>query len=83
MAYNRKNLLEKIIEIQTITLEQEKIGLSKRKIYDKFVRQQHHISRGCYFSYLGTNAKRELKILQERELQQSKQLKLFTDGKDE
>ena len=60
MAYNRKNLLNKIIEIQKTTLEQQAKGVTQKWIYENIIHTTYCISRATYYSYLGTNAKKEL-----------------------
>lgn len=64
MAYNRKNLLNKIIEIQKITLEHKDKGSSQKWIYENLIAEKYLISRGTYYNYLGINAKRELNELE-------------------
>lgn len=75
MAYNRTNLLTKIIEVQELTLHQyHKVGLTYKEIYWRYIFPKYHISYRTFHTYLGINAKKELK-----ELQQAKndQLDLF------
>ncbi len=76
MAYNRKNLYKKIIEIQNLVLEKkrENEDLYYKEIFHQFIEKQYHISYRTFNSYMGINAKRELKKL---ELQEQNQIKLF------
>lgn len=64
MAYQRKNYLEKIIEIQTIALKYNKQGLFYKEIYHTYIEKQYHISKRTFDNYLGINAKKELKELE-------------------
>jgi hypothetical protein len=63
MAYQRKNYLEKIVEIQTIALKYNKQGLFYKEIYHTYIEKQYHISKRTFDSYLGINAKKELRDL--------------------
>lgn len=65
MAYSRKNLLNKIIEIQELTLYQyHKKGLTYKEIYWEYIFPKYHISYRTFHTYLGTPAKKELKELE-------------------
>lgn len=77
MAYNKENFYKRIIEIQTITLRERKRGLFFKEIFHSFIENDYHISKRTYDSYLGINAKKLLKDLQERKSKESEQLKLF------
>jgi len=63
MAYNRKNLLNRIIEIQQTTLEHKKKGSTQRWIYENVIEPKYCISQGTYNNYLAINAKKELNDL--------------------
>lgn len=68
MAYNKINLLTKIIEIQQLTLRlYHKEGLSYKEIFWKHIHPEYHISYRTFHTYLGTPAKKELKNLQTNE----------------
>ncbi|HCT31518.1 MAG TPA: hypothetical protein DIW31_12515 [Bacteroidales bacterium] len=64
MAYNRKNLLTRIIEIQNITLEQKKKGVTQIWVYNNLIKDRFNISIKTFNNYLGVNAKKELKELE-------------------
>ncbi|TCN63701.1 hypothetical protein CLV25_11551 [Acetobacteroides hydrogenigenes] len=66
MAYNRKNLLTKVVEIQEITLEHTRRGVNQEWIYFHLIFPQYRISKRTYYNYLGTAAKAELKRLNEQ-----------------
>ncbi len=74
MAYSRQNLLEKILEIQQITLEYTRKGVSQQWVYENVVRPRFYISMRTYNSYLSTNAKAQLRKSEARE---KDQLSLF------
>ena len=80
MAYNGKNRLKRIIDIQEIYLFHREKGLINRKIYTEFIKPVYHISERCFYEYLATNAKRDLKILVENDKNQTK---LFDEEKEE
>jgi hypothetical protein len=61
MAYNNRNLLERIVEIQKLTREHKEHGATQRWIYDHVVRDRYHISMSTYNNYLCRNARRELR----------------------
>jgi len=66
MAYNRENILIKIIEIQETTLKHTKLGVTQKFIFENHIKPIHHISLRTYKEYLGTNAKKELKQLRKQ-----------------
>ena len=78
MAYNRKHLLKKIIDIQDITIEHTSKGVTQEWVYRHKIYPVYRISRRTYTEYLGTNAKKELKeIEQKKDDQDKRQYKLF------
>lgn len=74
MAYNRKNILQRMIDIQEIYLKKQAEGLNAITIYRNHVYPVYRISRATFYEYLGTNAKKELKELDRIE---KAQLSLF------
>ncbi|HEX8577131.1 MAG TPA: hypothetical protein VF677_12625 [Flavobacterium sp.] len=76
MAYTRENFLTKVLEIQTIVLHHRKQGLFFKEIFHKYIEKQYHISKRTFDSYLGINAKKELRELKERK-ENINQLELF------
>lgn len=74
MAYNKKNKLKRIIDIQNITLKYQAQGVTNEYIFNNYIKPIYHISRDCFYEYLRTNAKRDLKLLEEVD---NKQQKLF------
>ena len=63
MAYNRENLLRKIIAIHDIVLEHKKKDVPQKTIFEKYVKTQFHISYSCFNEYLAVPAKAQLQQL--------------------
>lgn len=65
MAYNRRNYLTKVIEIQNIVLELKgRDGdMRLKNIYWEHIFPKYLISYRTFSSYLSINAKKELKEL--------------------
>jgi len=61
MAYNKKNLLKRVIEIQNIVLEYRNSGVSQRWVYENVIRERYLIGLSTFNKYLARNAKSELK----------------------
>lgn len=73
MAYNQRNLLEKIIEIKAIVSEYRRKGSTQRWIYENQIKNKYHISESTFNNYLARNAKRELRELDELDAKKAKQ----------
>lgn len=76
MAYNRENILTKILKIQEIALQHNRQGLFFKEIFHKHIEKQFNISKRTFDTYLGTNARKELKELQAKK-ENDNQLQLF------
>lgn len=65
MAYNRRNYLTKVIEIQKIVLELKgRDGdMRLKNIYWEYIFPKYLISYRTFSNYLSINAKKELKEL--------------------
>ena len=74
MAYNSKNKLKRIIDIQEIAKKWQKIGLSNTKIFEYHVHPIYKISKRTFDEYLGVPAVRDLKKI---EAEEAKQYDLF------
>ncbi len=61
MAYNNKNLLKRIVEIQELVIEEQLRGTSLKWIYNHLIFPRYHISYSTFNNYLATNAKKKLK----------------------
>lgn len=68
MAYNRRNFLELVIEIQKIVKEEKAHGKTQKWIYYNLINKRFHISRSTFNNYMCINARRELSKLDEKEL---------------
>ncbi|PKQ69377.1 hypothetical protein BZG01_00115 [Labilibaculum manganireducens] len=61
MAYNRRNHLIKVLEIQEVYLKAQKTGATQKWIYEHLIYPNWRISSRTLTNYLGTNARKELK----------------------
>ena len=73
MAYNRHNILTRIITIQEITMTHTSKGVTQQWVYSNLIYPTYRVSRRTYYNYLGTPAKMELKKMNT----QPKQMQLF------
>jgi hypothetical protein len=64
MAYNRKNFLKRVLAIQEIALHHRAQGLFFKEIYHLYVENQYGISKRTFDHYMGINARKELKELE-------------------
>lgn len=76
MAYNRENFLKKVLKVQEIALHHSKQGLFFKEIYHLHIENQYDICKRTFDSYLGINARKQLRELQENK-QNNNQLNLF------
>ena len=76
MAYNKRNLYKKIIEIQNIVMTGQKKGKSQKEIYFTEIEPKYIISLATFYNYLGTNAKAELVKLENKDKAKKAQLTL-------
>lgn len=74
MAYNRVNILNRIIDVQNITIEHTKRGVTQQWVFEHVIYPKYFISIGTYYNYLACNAKAELRKI---EANKAKQLVLF------
>lgn len=70
MSYNRKNLLQRKIDIQNITLEHTQKGVTQEWVYENMIWPAYRISRRTYYAYLGENAKAALRKIEHVEKMQ-------------
>lgn len=61
MPYRNVNRLRRIIEIQNITLEYTKKGMTQEWVYRNIIYPRFYISRMTYYRYLSEPAKREIR----------------------
>ena len=76
MSYNRENFLRKVLKVQEIALLHSKQGLFFKEIYHLHVEYQFDICKRTFDSYLGINARKQLKELHQNK-QNHNQLNLF------
>ncbi len=76
MAYNKRNLYLKAIEIQDIVLAGKKRGDTQQEIFYREIEPVYHISIATFYNYLSMPAKLKLKKLDkelaEKRLQKEK-----------
>jgi len=77
MAYNKRNLLLKIIEIQNIVWADKKLGVSQRWTFRNKIQKRYFINYSTFCAYMCRNAKRELEVLDREENENKCQFKLF------
>jgi hypothetical protein len=65
MAYNRENLLLRIIEIQDLTMSYTRSGVTQEWVYSNAIRDKYYISKSTYYNYLAYPAKLKLRLLRE------------------
>lgn len=65
MGYNKRNLLIKILDVQTIYMEHSKRGATGKWIFNELIYPKFRISRATFYNYLATNARKELRELDE------------------
>jgi len=63
MAYNRRNILSRIIDVQEITLREKEHGATQVWIFHNIIEKTYKISYTTYKRYLATPARKELKQL--------------------
>ena len=76
MAYTKENFLKRVLKVQEIALYHNKQGLFFKEIYHLYIEKQFHISKRTFDTYLGINARKELKELKANQ-EQNNQLQLF------
>lgn len=76
MSYTRKNFLKRVLKVQEIALHHRKQGLFFKEIYHLHVEHQFNICKRTFDSYMGINARKQLREIQENK-QNNNQLTLF------
>jgi hypothetical protein len=70
MAYNRENLLRRIIKVQDVVIEYKKKDVPQKRIFEKYIKSQFNISYSTFNEWIGIPAKTQLKkLLAEKEKQ--------------
>ena len=79
MAYNKRNLYLKVIEIQDIVLAGQKRGDTQKEIFFNEIESVYHISMATFYNYLNMPAKLKLEKL-EKELAEKRAKKEKADA---
>lgn len=61
MAYNKRNLLKRIIKVQDLVKEHTRHGASQKWIYENMIAETYNISYSTFNNYLAYPAQLELK----------------------
>jgi hypothetical protein len=77
MAYNKRNLYIKVIEIQDIVLAGQKRGDTQKDIFYKEIEPVYHISIATFYNYLATPAKMRLLKLDRELAEKRAQLRII------
>lgn len=67
----------RVIEIQDITLDYTRRGITQKYCYENVIFSKYYISYSCFCRYLSINAKVQLKKLRERKTAKNGDLTLF------
>ena len=67
MSYNRRNILQRQIDIQNLVLEHKARGVTQEWVFENIVFPTYRISRRTFYAYLCSPAKADLKKLQTAE----------------
>jgi hypothetical protein len=79
MAYNRRNLLIKIVEIQEIVIREQKRGTTQLWVYKNLIEPHYHIGYSTFNNYLTIPAKKQLEELNHKAIANKRQLTLAFD----
>lgn len=81
MAYTKVNHLLRIIDVQEAYKQAKELkeDITVTDIYEYHIRQRFRISRSTFYNYLSTNARKQLRELDPRQLEEAdkNQLKMF------
>lgn len=72
MAYNKKNFLLRVKEINEIYKRESAKGLFNEYIFVHFIKDQYHISRSTFYDFLTIPYERELKKVNEKEAEEKR-----------
>lgn len=61
-----ESTVRRALEVQAIYLEKKEDDLPTVYIYRKYIKPIYHISLRTFYRYLGRNARREIKILEQK-----------------
>lgn len=63
MAYNKKNLLERVLDVQNVYKQHKTDYTTNAGIFREFIEPKFRISKGTFYRYLTIPALAELKKL--------------------
>jgi len=66
MAYNKFNRLKKIEAVQQVTRYWQKIGLSNKLIYERYIRERFFISKRTFEEYMKVDVLHEMEQLNKK-----------------
>lgn len=72
MAYNKRNLYTRIVEIQDIVLSKQKSYPTQKELFYTEIEPLYHISIRTFQNYLEIPAKAELEKIKKREAEKLK-----------
>ena len=67
MSYNRRNILQRQIDIQNLVLDHKARGVTQEWVYENLVFPVYRISRRTFYAYIGSTAKADIKKLDKAE----------------
>ena len=67
MAYNRKNLLEKVKAVNEVYIEHSARGVSNEYIFNNYIKNRFYISRTTFYEYLTIPYMVELRKIEDDE----------------
>ena len=76
MAYNNKNTLLRMVEIQNLVLERKRHGITQLHVYETEVYPKYFISYATFNRYLSYPAKHELKYGKKKKTEDIQQLNI-------
>jgi hypothetical protein len=62
---NRRNRLRRVLKVQEVHNKEWEEGLTKKYVWKKYIQNEFNIEYYTYISYLGINARREIKQVEE------------------
>ncbi|MGB1295761.1 MAG: hypothetical protein ACPG6V_09790 [Flavobacteriales bacterium] len=71
MAYCKKNYYKKVLEVQKMTIDLQKLGLTNTAIFNNHIRNRFFISKRTFDEYLGVPAALNLQKIIENEYKKS------------
>ena len=82
MAYNRKNFLLRVKEINEIYKRESAKAVPTDYIFRNFIEEQFHISRATFYNFLNIPYERDLKDIARREAEEQRRSPTLFDFDD-